>query len=645
MGKMRLSKSYFPTLRENVRDEDSISGNLLVRAGYIKKVGAGIYTLLPLGYKVARKLEAIVREEMDAIGSQELAMPMLIPSEVYSVSGRLENFGPSIFKLQDRYARDYVLGPTHEELFTEVAKQAVVSYKDLPLSLYQIQTKFRDEPRPRFGLIRVRQFTMKDAYTFARSYEELEEQYRDMFNAYKRIFERMGIKYTVVQADTGVMGGLLSEEFQALSDIGEDILVMEAGSEYASNLEIAACLPEIKENLPSYLLNFEAIDEIDNTHQVSAETVNLQQEKIATPNCHTIDDLSQNYDIPATKLVKTLIYRINGEVAVDGSQSGGELVAILVRGDREVNESKVQKLLQAQSVMLADEAAVQAVTQAPIGFAGPFGLNCRFLIDPEALLLEDFVVGANEKDAHLIHCSWRQHAAVYPLLVKLLEDSAVSLDKLTDVAASLQLSKSLPLIDGKITVADVRNIMENDYCANGKGRVSFRRGIEIGNTFKLGDKYSKSLDLTYTDENNKQQYPIMGCYGIGIGRCMAALAEQNYAEKGLLWSRDLAPIQVAIVIVNTANESQVKVANELYEAFDGTQLEVVLDDRKERAGVKFNDMELVGAYARITVGRGVDNGTVELKLNGFDLSEAEKQNCDLPISEVVEKVSSLFAEH
>lgn len=644
MGKIRLSQSYFPTLRENVRDEDSVSGNLLVRAGFIKKVGAGIYTLLPLGHKVARKLEEIVREEMDAIGSQELTMPMLIPGEVYAASGRLENFGPSIFKLQDRYERNYVLGPTHEELFTEVAKQAVNSYKDLPLSLYQIQTKFRDEPRPRFGLIRVRQFTMKDAYTFARNYEELERQYQEMFQAYKRIFDRMGLEYMVVQADTGVMGGLLSEEFQALSEVGEDILVIEENTRYASNLEIAACLPEVTENLPAYAAAME------NDERQNYECA-LQQELLDTPHCHTIEDLSSNYGIAVTKLVKTLIYRVNGEVDGEGRQSGGELIAVAVRGDREVNETKLQKLLKAQSVMLADAAAVEAVTGAPVGFAGPFGLKCRLLLDSEALLLDDFAVGANQADKHLVHCSWLQHESAAPLLQKLAEDSAVDFNKLTTIEASLQISKSLPLIDGQVAVADLRNIMENDYCADGAGRVSFKRGIEIGNTFKLGDKYAKALDLTFMDDNNQRQYPVMGCYGIGIGRCLAALVEQKHSDKGLLWSKQLAPVQVAIVVVNSANEQQMQVAEALYNAFDGSKLEVVLDDRKERAGVKFNDMELVGAYARITVGRGVEQGLVELKLSGFDLPEEQRSSEspfvanveEVAIDEIVERVNKIFA--
>lgn len=560
---MRLSQNYFYTLRENVKDEDSSSGNLLVRSGLIKKSSSGVYMLLPLGLKVFNKIENIVREEMNAINSQEVSMPSLIPEEVYIESGRRENFGKSMFSLKDRNNKNFVLGPTHEELFASAAKMFIKSYKNLPFSLYQFQTKFRDEPRPRFGLIRVREFVMKDAYTFDADLESMDNSYKAMYDAYHRIFKRIGLDYVVVKADTGVMGGLLSEEFQALSEIGEDILVLSEDGSFASNIEVAPCL----------------IEETDSEDHVQSKIVD-------TPNSKTIEEVSTFLDQDVKKFVKTLLYKVDGQ-----------LVALLLRGDHEVNETKVLKLLNASEIVLADFEEVVTATNAPVGFAGPIGLNIPIIADQQISVMHNFTVGANEKDKHMINVN--------------LEDFNIQ------------------------QFADIRNIKEGDLTTGGH-KVHFKKGIEVGNTFKLGDKYSKAMDLYFADENNKLQPVIMGSYGIGIGRCLAAVVEQHHTEKQILWPKEISPVQVAIVVANMKDQQQVDAGLQLYEELKKTNLDVVLDDRNERLGVKFNDMELVGAYARITVGKSINENKVELKLmneENFTLVE---------LNQVYEKIQTIF---
>ncbi|NLJ70128.1 MAG: proline--tRNA ligase [Clostridiaceae bacterium] len=565
---MRLSRDYFFTLRDDVKNEDSVSGNLLVRSGMIKKTSSGIYMMLPLGLRVMNKIENVVREEMNAIHSLELSMPAMIPEEVYIESGRRETFGKSMFGLKDRFNKPFVLGPTHEELFAAAAKMHVHSYKDLPISLYQFQTKFRDEPRPRFGLIRVREFVMKDAYTFDRDLAGLDVAYDKMFQAYKNIFDRLEIDYVIVRADTGVMGGLLSEEFQAVCDIGEDILVIEESSGYASNLEIAKCVVE---------------DEISTEQELTYDIKD-------TPEAKTIEEVVAFLNEDIKKFVKTLIYKIDGKI-----------YALCVRGDHEVNETKVLKLLGANEIEMASEEEVVASTKAPVGFAGPIDLEIPIIMDQELTVMKNFIVGANQVDKHFINVN--------------LSDFTVT------------------------QVADIRKIQEGDMCENGAGPVKFMHGIEIGNTFKLGDGYAKAMDLYYTDQNNKLIPVQMGSYGIGIARCMAAIVEQNHDEHGILWPKHLAPVQVAIVIINTKNAEQVEVAEKLYaELSSNTKLDVLIDDRDERAGVKFNDMELIGAYARITVGRGIADGKVELKIAGSDSSE------DVAIEKITTKIKEIFAD-
>ena len=539
---MKLKNSFFYTLRENVRDEELVSSNLLVRAGFIKKSSAGVYMMLPLGLRVMQKIEDIIRQEMDATGCQEVLMPSLIPEEVYVSSGRREGFGSSMFSLKDRKGQDYVLGPTHEELFALAAKMKIRSYKDMPFSLYQMQTKFRDEPRPRFGLIRVREFIMKDAYTFDKDEAGLDAAYAKQFQAYKNIMDRLHLDYRIVKADTGVMGGLLSEEFQAITPIGEDVLVLCDSCDFASNIEVAPCIPQ------------------------KPDTVEEEKEMYLeeTPNSRTIEEVAQHFHEDAKKFVKTLIYNVDGKA-----------VAVMVRGDRDVNETKLRKMLNATNVELADAEMVVEATGAQIGFAGPVGIKCPVYADEEVLYMQNFIVGANKTGYHYANVN----------------------------------NKDFTLTGH----GDLRNIMEGDICPKCGGTIEFKHGIEVGNTFKLGTKYSKALDLRYLDSNNQLQDVWMGSYGIGPARAMAALAEQNADENGINWPIEVAPYQIAIVIISTKDEQQVAEAENIYAQLTRKGYEVILDDRDERPGVKFKDMELIGIPYRITVGKGIKDGKVEFK--------------------------------
>lgn len=540
---MKLKTSYFFTLRENVKDEDSVSGNLLVRSGMIKKNSSGIYMYLPLGYRVLKKIEQVIREEMDATGAQEVLMPALIPEEIYEQSGRRALIGSSMFSLKDRFDKPFVLGPTHEELFLMAAQNKVKSYKDLPFNIYQFQTKFRDEPRPRFGLIRVREFIMKDAYSFDTNLEGLDISYNKMDKAYRNSFDRMGLNYKVVTADTGVMGGLLSEEFQAVTDIGEDTLVLCDTCDFSSNIEVAPCVSESLE-LESF----------------------LEMEELYTPNVGKIKDLVDNYQISIDKMTKSMIYKIDDKFYL-----------IMVRSDDEINEVKLQKLFSAQSVSLAENDDVVRLTNAKVGFAGPVGISIPVIADDRIKTMSNFLVGANKSDYHLKN---------------------VNVDR-----------------DFKVNqFADIRNIREGDICPKcHKGHIHFSKGIEIGNIFKLGDKYAKALGLNYLDQNNQLNPVIMGSYGIGPGRCMAAIVEQNHDDYGIIWPKEIAPYSVAIVIINSKVETQINVAEDLYNQLLKAKVDVILDDRDERPGVKFNDMDLIGIPVRITVGKAIEQGQVEVK--------------------------------
>ncbi|CAM3656757.1 proline--tRNA ligase [Erysipelothrix urinaevulpis] len=561
---MKLSNSFFYTLREDVKDEDSTSGNLLVRAGYIKKSSSGVYMFMPLGFKVLNKVEAIIREEMTSINSLEMRMPTLIPEDVYIASGRRDIIGTSMFQLKDRYQKPFVLGPTHEELFAQAAKMMIQSYKDMPASLFQFQTKFRDETRPRFGLIRVREFVMKDAYTFDINEEKADESYRAMFEAYKRIFDRIGLDYRIVKADTGIMGGLLSEEFQAISPIGEDILVLGDDHSYATNIEIA-----------------------ENVNRIESEEEYKTYEKVHTPNAKTIEEVANFLNQPVQQFVKTLIYRVDDQY-----------VATCVLGDRDVNETKLAKLYKANEVELADFAHVEDITGAAVGFAGPIGLEIDIVVDQHIAGLRNFTIGANENDYHFINANHHDFKATH--------------------------------------IVDISNVQEGDPNPQGPGTLRFAKGIEVGNTFKLGTAYSKAMNLDYSDQNNKLQDVFMGSYGIGLGRTIAAVVEQNNDENGITWPMNLAPYQVAIVVINTKSEEHLTFANDLYDELSNCGIEVLLDDRKERPGVKFKDMDLIGIPLRITVGRDVENGQVEFKQRqSDDVIKLDREN-------VVEHIKNLI---
>ncbi len=539
---MKLKHSYFYTLRETVKDEESISGNLLTRSGMIKKSSSGVYMFLPLGYKVMKNIEKIVREEMENIDAGELLMPALIPEDVYVSSGRREAFGNDMFSLKDRFDKNYVLAPTHEELFTIAASAKVKSYKDLPFSIYQIQDKFRDEPRCRYGLIRVREFLMKDAYSFDMDEKGLNDSYNNMYNAYKKIFARLGIDYRIVTSDTGAMGGLLSEEFQAITEIGEDKLVICDDCGYAANSDVAKCT----------LLTPKSDEELK------------IRELIKTPDVGTIEEVSKYLEEDEEKFVKTLIYKIDNK-----------FYAALVKGNNEVNEAKLKKLLKTNDASLASQEEVEEITGAALGFAGPIGLDIPVILDNEVMNMKNFVVGANKTDYHYKNVN--------------LEDF------------------------NYLLTSDIRCITSKDSCPKCGRSLTFKNGIEIGNTFKLGTKYSENLDLYYLNKENENLPVWMGCYGIGIGRCMASVVEQNHDEKGIIWPMEIAPFKVAIVVVNTDDDAQMDAANYLYESLRKQGISTILDDREERAGVKFNDMDLIGIPVKVTVGNKIKDQIVEIK--------------------------------
>ena len=550
---MKLKNNFFYTIREDAKDEDSKSGNLLVRSGMIKKSSAGVYMYLPLGLRVLKNIEKIIREEMNKTGALELSMPTLIPKEIYEATGRVQSFGSSSFALKDRYDRDYILGPTHEELFTIASIPNIKSYKDMPYTLYQFQTKFRDEARPRYGLIRVREFVMKDAYSFDKDLEGLDESYNKMFEAYKRAFDRMNINYRIVKADTGVMGGILSEEFQAETEIGEDVLVLCDKCDFSSNLEIT-----------KHVFNKELDEE-----EKKIELIETKEDK-------TIEEVCNNLKIDARKAVKALLMNVDGS-----------LVIFFVRGDRELNETKALKLLNGTEISFANDELI-ATSNAVSGYTGPINLNAKVVIDEEILGMKNFCCGANKVGYHYINANVK------------------------DINYDI--------------VGDIVNVKEGDICPKCGGRLYFKKGIEIGNTFKLGTKYSEKLGLNYMDENNNLKPVIMGCYGIGLGRCMAAIVEQNNDDKGIIWPISVAPFKCSIVIANIKDEIQVNLANNLYDSLISKGIEPLLDDRNERMGVKLNDMDLIGIPIRIVVGKKASEGIVEVKRR--DSSEIFETNID-----------------
>ena len=549
---MRMSKLLTPTLREVPSDAEIASHQLMMRAGYIRKLAAGIYSYLPLGLRCERKVERIIREEMDAADAQELLMPALLPAEAYQASGRWEVFGPSMFKLKDRYERDFCLGPTHEELFTQTVINEVRSYKEYPMTLYQIQTKYRDEGRPRFGVMRSREFVMKDAYSFDMTEEGLDLSYKKMYDAYCRIFTRLGLDFTIVDADSGAMGGSGSQEFMVKSPVGEDGIAYCDACGYAANYEKAQCIPEDKEFI----------------------TGDLPLEKVETPNAHTIEELVGFFGTEPYVFAKTIIYKADDKY-----------IAAMVRGDREINEVKLKNLVGCvDDLELAEPFMVRQLTNAEVGFAGPIGLDIEVIADLEVAQMKNFIIGANDTGYHY---------------------------KNVNINRDFTPSK----------IADIRVITEGDKCPKCGKPIKTAQGIEVGHIFKLGTKYSKALGLNYTDESGEAKTVIMGCYGIGVTRCIAAAIEQKHDDNGIILPVAIAPYQVIVVPVNNKEEQQMRLAEEIYEDLKAQGLEVILDDRAERAGVKFKDADLIGIPLRIVVGKKCNEGIVEYKLRTAESAE------------------------
>ncbi len=563
---MKLKGSYFYTLREDAKDEESRSGNLLVRSGMIKKVGAGIYMYLPMGLRVLENIKKIIKEEMDKAGAEEVLMPSLIPLEYYEKCGRVASLGDSMFKMEDRYGKPYALGPTHEELFTIAASSVINSYKDLPFTIYQQADKFRDEPRPRYGLIRVREFIMKDAYSFDKDEEGLDKSYLNMRNAYNNIYDRLGIDYKIVKADTGVMGGSLSEEYQAVTDIGEDVLVLCDNCDYASNLEVS-----------------EVVSNEENKEE------DKKLELVETKNKETIEEVCEYLNLDIKKSVKALLMKADEE-----------LVIFFVRGDRELNLVKASKLLGVSEINFADDDLI-ATSNAVPGYTGPIDLKAKIVIDKEILTMHNFCCGANKEGYHYINANVK--------------------DFKYDI------------------VGDIVSVKEGDTCPVCGGKLYFKKGIEIGNIFKLGTKYSEKLNLTYLDECNKSHPVVMGCYGIGPGRVMAALIEQNNDEHGMILPVNVAPYQVCIVLIDNKNERQVEWANKIYASLKNLGIEVLLDDRDERPGVKFKDMDLIGIPLRITVGKKIEEELVEIK------KRCEEASTDMNAIDVIDYVNNYIKEN
>lgn len=563
---MRLSQMYLKTLREVPAEAEIPSHIWLLRAGMIRKLVSGVYGFMPLGYRALRKIEQIVREEMDAKGGQEILMSAIQPAELWQESGRWAVFGPEMFRLKDRNDRDFCLGPTHEEIFTDIVRSEVNSYRQLPLNLYQIQTKYRDEKRPRFGLMRSREFIMKDAYSFDRDWEGLDKSYEDMYDAYEKIFTRCGLTFRAVEADTGAMGGSNSHEFCALSEVGESEIVYCEKCNMAATIERAACVDEI----------------------ATAET-ELPLEAVFTPGTKTIEDVAKFLKLEEKRTIKALLFQVE--------EQEYNYVAAFVRGDRELNMTKLINALSIaeHQIEFADESQMSAETGCVGGFTGPIGLHdCKIVVDTELVGAKNMCAGACKADHHLINVNYGRD------------------------------------YEGDI-VTDLKLLKEGEPCPICGAPVKQTRGIEVGQVFKLGTKYSEAMGAYYKDENMENQVMIMGCYGVGVSRTLAAIVEQHHDDKGIIWPMSVAPYHVIITIVNTAAEEQNALAEEIYEELQKAGVEVLLDDRKERPGVKFNDADLLGVPIRITVGKKAIERTVELKLRN------QTESVDMDVEEVLKE--------
>ncbi|WP_144776541.1 proline--tRNA ligase [Marinobacter maritimus] len=561
---MRASRYLIATQKETPSDAEVISHQLMLRAGMIRKLAAGLYTWLPMGLRTLRKVERIVREEMDKSGAQEVLMPAVQPAELWQESGRWEQYGGELLRMNDRHGRDFCFGPTHEEVITDLIRNELKSYKELPANFYQIQTKFRDERRPRFGVMRAREFIMKDAYSFHVNAESLDETYQVMHRTYCAIFDRLGLDYRPVQADSGAIGGSASHEFHVLASSGEDDIVFSTDSDYAANIEKAEAVAPAGER--------------------AAPGEELKE--VATPDQRTIEAISQFLSIDATRTVKTLLVKAEAD-----EEGRAGLIALILRGDHTLNEIKAENLEGvAEPLSMATDEEIEAAIGCKAGSIGPVNLNVPVIVDRSAAHLADFVCGANKEGYHLTGVNWE---------------------------------RDLPL--GR--VEDLRNVVEGDASPDGKGTLEIRRGIEVGHIFKLGNKYSTAMNATVLDENGKTVIMDMGCYGIGVSRIVAASIEQNHDDKGIIWPDAIAPFQVAIVTLNAHKTPVVAEAGEkLYEQLRQAGYDVLLDDRKERPGVKFADMELIGIPHRFVISdRGLEAGTLEYK----GRKDADKQDIAL----------------
>jgi len=564
---MYYSHLLIPTLREDPGEAEVISHRLMLRAGMIRRVAAGIYTYLPLGYRVIRKIEQIIREEMNRAGAQEVLLPIVLPAELWKETGRWEKYGKELLRLKDRNGREFCLGPTHEEVITDLVRREVKSYRQLPLNLYQIQIKFRDEIRPRFGVMRAREFIMKDAYSFDADEEGAERSYFKMVEAYKAIFTRCGLNFRPVEAETGLIGGSFSHEFMVLADTGEEAIVVCDSCDYAANMEKAEGLDKREEAIS----------------QMALEEPRPLERRI-TPGKKSVEEVADFLGVETYRLVKTLL--VGGD---------GKTVAVLIRGDHELNETKIAKLLDVTEVHLLSHEEVERVTGGPSGFSGPVGLkNIPIIADRAIMKMKNFVVGGNEKDLHLINVNLNRDFTPHK-------------------------------------VADLRKVVEGDICVRcGKGHLQIVRGIEVGHTFKLGTKYSKAMNATFLDEKGEKRYFIMGCYGIGVGRTMAAAIEQHHDEHGIIWPPSIAPFDMIILPLNMDSSRVVDTAMEIYKTLTAHGREVLLDDRDERAGVKFKDADLIGIPRQIIVGeRGLQKGVIEIK----DRATGEKK--EIKIEDIV----------
>ncbi len=552
---MRASKFYLNTLKETPADAEIVSHQLMLRAGMIRRLTAGIYSWMPLGLRVLRRIEAIVRAEMNAAGALEVLLPAVQPAELWQESGRWDEYGPLLLRIRDRHEREFCFGPTHEEVVTDIARREIKSYRQLPVNLYQIQTKFRDEIRPRFGVMRAREFIMKDAYSFDLSAEGLAASYDRMYDAYRRIFDRLGLDYRAVEADSGEIGGSQSMEFHVLAASGEDAIAFSDGGDYAANVELAATLPPgIERPGPS-----------------------AECEPVDTPGVHTMDDLVRSLDVPLERCVKTLL--------VEGNDKG--LVALVLRGDHQLNAIKAERLEAVKSPLtMATDERIRQVAGTGAGSLGPVGLDIPVIADHAAVPLADFVCGANRDEQHLVGVNWGRDLA---------EPEA----------------------------ADLRDVVEGDPAPDGSGVLHIVRGIEVGHIFQLGTKYSRALQAEVLDEDGRPVDIHMGCYGIGVSRLVAAAIEQGHDERGIIWPAAIAPFEVALVPINLHKSHRLRETTErIYNELQAAGIEVLLDDREARPGVKFADMDLIGIPHRVVLSdRGLDAGTAEYKARGDEQAE------------------------